>query len=127
MKKLVMMVCFCWSCNSYAQSRFAEPIKKIDGYKLVWSDEFNKDGDLDKGNWRFENGFVRNEELQWYQPGNAWCENGELIIEAHKEKPNSNYSPGSNEWRMQRTNIEYTSSSINTSGKLSWQYAFESP
>ena len=86
MKKLVMVLCFCWSCNAYAQSHFAEPIKKIDGYKLVWSDEFNKDGDPHKRNWRFENGFVRNEELQWYHPGNAWCENGKLIIEAHQEK-----------------------------------------
>ena len=123
MKKLAMILCFCWSCNAHTQSRFAEPIQMIDGYKLIWSDEFNKDGDLDKRNWRFENGFVRNEELQWYQPGNARCENGKLIIEARKEKkPNPNYLTGSNDWRTQRTDIEYTSSSINTSGKHSWQY-----
>ena len=40
-------------------------------YTLVWSDEFNGTGAVDPANWSFENGFVRNEEQQWYQPDNA--------------------------------------------------------
>jgi len=111
------------SFNSIAQNASAQKAEKMDGYKLVWSDEFNKDGPPDSLNWHFENGFVRNEEAQWYQPDNAKCEGGKLIIEGRKEeKPNPNYIPGSNEWKKQRKNIEYTSSSINTSGKHSWQY-----
>jgi hypothetical protein len=38
------------------------------GWKLVWADEFEKDGRPDPRNWGYEAGFVRNRELQWYQP-----------------------------------------------------------
>lgn len=94
-----------------------------DKYKLVWSDEFNQNGKVDTTVWQFENGFVRNNEFQWYQSQNAWCENGKLIIEARREtKPNPNYKEGSNDWRMNRKEINYTSSSINTRGKKSFQY-----
>ena len=94
-----------------------------EGYKLVWSDEFNKDGAVDTGKWRFEKGFVRNQEFQWYQQDNAWCEKGLLIIEGRREqKPNPNYQAGSDDWRKKNATINYTSSSINTSGKHSWQY-----
>jgi len=107
-----------YGLNVGAQQEFAK-----DGYKLVWSDEFNKDGKLDTTKWRFERGFVRNQELQWYQEDNAWCENGVLVIEARKElKHNPRYSEGSTHWASSRKNIEYTSSSINTAGKHSWQY-----
>ena len=41
------------------------------GYKLVWSDEFDVDGRPSSANWQYEQGFVRNEEAQWYQPDNA--------------------------------------------------------
>jgi hypothetical protein len=46
------------------------------GYKLVWHDEFDLDGRPSVANWKYENGFVRNEELQWYQPDNARVEGG---------------------------------------------------
>jgi len=101
----------------------AQPLEDIKGYKLVWADEFNKDGPPDTTNWRYEKGFVRNKELQWYQVNNAFCENGYLVIEARKEtKPNPNYVAGSTDWRKAPKEITYTSSSINTSGKHSWQY-----
>jgi len=94
-----------------------------EGYKLVWADEFDKDGPPDTANWRFEKGFVRNQELQWYQSDNAWCEKGILIIEARKEtRPNPGYVSGSNDWKKKRENITHTSSSINTAGKQSWKY-----
>ncbi len=94
-----------------------------EGYKLVWSDEFNRPGPPDSSKWRYEKGFVRNQELQWYQEENAWCENGLLIIEARKEsKPNPNYSILSSDWRRAAKDVQYTSSSINTSGKHAWQY-----
>lgn len=98
-------------------------IPAIEGYKLVWSDEFNKDGAPDTSNWNYERGFVRNEELQWYQPENARCEKGILIIEARKEnKVNPNYTAGSNDWRRKRTGINYTSACMITRGKHAWQY-----
>ncbi|WP_240743148.1 glycoside hydrolase family 16 protein [Ilyomonas limi] len=67
-------------------------------YTLVWSDEFNNNGVPDTSNWTYERGFVRNEEAQWYQPENAYCKGGYLIIEARKEqKTNPNYVAGSND------------------------------
>lgn len=92
-------------------------------YKLVWADEFNYEGMPDSSKWKFEKGFVRNNELQWYQPDNARCHNGILVIEARKEsKPNPNYKAESTNWKTSRRTIEYTSSSINTRGLHSWKF-----
>lgn len=93
------------------------------GYQLVWSDEFNTDGPPNPANWIFEKGFVRNHELQYYQPENVQCKNGLLIIEAKKEeKPNPAFVTGSKDWRKNRKTINYTSSCILTHGWQSWQY-----
>ena len=101
----------------------AKPPKAPEGMKLVWSDEFDKDGAPDPAKWNFERGFARNEEAQWYQPDNARVRNGMLVIEARRERrPNPNYKPGSGDWRTNREFIEYTSSSLTTSGKGAWTY-----
>ena len=92
-------------------------------YRLVWSDEFEQNGKPDPANWTYERGFVRNNELQWYQPENAFCTNGFLIIEGRKEqKENPNYTAGSRDWRRSRKQIEYTSACLITRGLQSWQY-----
>ena len=44
-----------------------------DGYKLVWSDEFDIDGPVNADNWNFARGFGYNMEDQWYQEDNAFC------------------------------------------------------
>lgn len=94
-----------------------------DGYQLVWSDEFNRDGRPDSLNWSYEHGFVRNHELQWYQPENAVCRNGLLVIEARKEnKPNPFYKIDSKNWQQSRKNIEYSAACLITRGKRSWLY-----
>lgn len=94
-----------------------------EGYTLVWADEFVLDGSPDSSNWNYEWGFVRNEELQWYQPENAYCKDGFLVIEARKEtKPNPKYEEASKDWRKRRQHIEYTSSCLITRGKQQWQY-----
>lgn len=101
-----------------AQTRYQE-----EGYRLVWADEFNKNGKPDPAAWKHEIGFVRNQELQWYQTDNAWCENGKLIIEARKEtKANPRFNRVARDWKSSREVIEYTSSSIKTIGLKSWQY-----
>lgn len=92
------------SLHSNSQSTSHE-----DGYKLVWSDEFNTDGAPDSANWGYEQGFVRNNELQWYQKENATCKNGLLIIEARREQ-------------RPRSDITYTSACLITKGKRAWQY-----
>lgn len=86
-------------------------------YQLVWHDEFNKNGTPDPANWTYERGFVRNQELQWYQPENAICTNGLLVIEARREhKPNPDYyaSSDNTDWRTSRAWIDYTSASLTT-------------
>lgn len=92
-------------------------------YQLVWADEFETDGRPDSSNWNYEYGFVRNHELQWYQPDNAYCKDGILIIEARQEtKVNPEYDSTSNDWRKNRPNIEYTSSCLITRHKHQWRF-----
>jgi beta-glucanase (GH16 family) len=117
---VVILAAFC-GCRTHKTSAVA--MYDSEHYRLVWADEFNTKGRVDTTKWRFEKGFVRNEELQWYQPDNAWCENGRLIIEGRREtRANENYVKGSTNWRTNRENIQYTASSINTSGKHSWKF-----
>lgn len=93
------------------------PPPAITGMMLVWNDEFNIDGKPDPLFWRYETGFVRNQELQWYQKENANCTGGVLLLEGRKEKiRNLRYGTGSQDWRLSREFAEYTSASIQTSG-----------
>lgn len=76
--------------------------------KLIWKDEFNGTGLPDSTKWGYEEGFVRNNEKQYYTKArieNCYESNGNLIIESKKE----NYRDAS-----------YTSASINTLGKYSF-------
>lgn len=92
------------------------------GYRLVWSDEFNTDG-KPSADWSAERGFVRNNELQWYQADNATVSGGCLVIEARRErKPNPGYEEGSKDWRRSRQYAEITSSSLTTAGKREFMY-----
>lgn len=93
------------------------------GYRLVWSDEFNNSGLPSAANWNYEQGFVRNHELQWYQRQNARVEKGILTITAKKvDLPNPQFDSHSRDWRKNRRMIHYTSSSINTRNLHSWTY-----
>jgi len=93
------------------------------GWHLAWHDEFNKDGPPDPANWSYEQGFVRNHELQWYQPENAFCTNGILVLEALPEhRPNPTYRTNSANWGRQRQWIDYTSASINSHNKQQFLY-----
>lgn len=100
------------------------PVDYWDGpLELVWSDEFNTDGNPDPEKWNFEYGFIRNNEDQWYQPENAFCSNGLLIVEGRKERvPNPNYNPESSNWQENREYAEYTSSSLTTKDLHSWKF-----
>ncbi len=96
---------------------------KIPGMKLIWDEEFNINGKPDPSSWRYEIGFVRNQELQWYQIANASCTGGLLVIEGKREQvKNPYYVPGSADWRSAREFSEYTSSSIQTRGLHQWQF-----
>lgn len=82
-------------------------------YRLVWSDEFNYTGLPDSNKWNYDvgGGGWGNNELQFYTKGrleNSRVENGNLVIEARKEK-----------WE----NREYSSARLISKGKGDWKYA----
>src|SRR5437762_1699506 len=125
----VVMIALCGAAaTACAQGDAQSPpkqaaVKAPPGWKLVWSDEFDRDGPPDPKNWNFESGFVRNEEYQWYQAVNARCKKGLLILEGRRERTrNPNYAPDSKDWRRNREFAEYTAASVKTEGKHAWQY-----
>jgi len=92
-------------------------------YELIWNDEFEGEGSPDSRYWTYEEGLVRNRELQWYQAENAFVQQGKLIIEARQEpKENPHFQADSNNWKLNRPWIEYTSACITTRNRLSWKY-----
>lgn len=96
------------------------------GYKLLWHDEFNGTGIPNPDMWRFEEGFQRNEEDQWYQSDNARMNKGALVFTAKEERvKNPNYNAGAtggNAWKQTREYAEYTSSCIVAKGDYAFKY-----
>ena len=121
--KLMLLVA--WSLTAVSNLLAATEAEEaeLNGYELIWSDEFENDGVPDPNRWIFEQGFVRNRELQWYQEENARCRDGFLIIEARRERvTNPDYNPNKKDWKSKRRAAAYTSSCVKTAGKFSWQY-----
>jgi len=109
------------SCNSFKKG--ASGISELKGYDLIWADEFENVGVPNPEFWSHENGFARNNELQWYQPANTSVSDGHLVIEGRRENvKNTSFDANSKDWRKNRKTAEYTSSSINTSGKFEFQF-----
>ena len=123
-KRCPVILLFCLPFFLFFQCKKSPaPNEPQEGYKLVWADEFDVDGAPNPANWQFEQGFVRNEEDQWYQPDNAVCRDGKLVIEARRERvPNPGYNAGSSDWKKNRQYASYTSSSLLTKGLHSWQF-----
>lgn len=97
-------------------------VPSYDGYQLVWHDEFDIDG-RPGSDWSAETGFIRNNELQWYQADNATVSGGCMDIEGRKERlSNPNYSAGSSDWRSNRQYAEYTSSCMTTQNSRTFMY-----
>jgi len=110
-----------WGCKAIKTSGSETPGLK--GYELIWAEEFEGGEAPDPSYWSFEEGFKRNNEMQWYQPDNAKVSDGLLVIEGRREQvKNINFDPSSSDWRKNREYAEYTSSSINTRGKVEFQY-----
>ena len=95
-------------------------------WELAWSDEFNTPGLPDGKKWGYEEGFVRNNELQYYTRGrsaNAEVKGGMLVITGRKEKyPNPRYRAGSKDRRKARTHVDYTAASLITRDRFSFLY-----
>lgn len=79
-----------------------------EGWKLAWSEEFNGPA-IDPSIWGYELGYRRNQEAQYYtnRPENARIDSGHLLIRALREN---------------HQGYAYTSASLITSGKKSFQY-----
>jgi beta-glucanase (GH16 family) len=80
-------------------------------WELSWADEFEYEGLPDSTKWSYENGYIRNNESQYYtarRSENARVENGTLIIESRKDDYKSH---------------SYTSASLHTRNKAEWKYA----
>ncbi len=92
------------------------------GYRLVWSDEFDRDGLPDPARWAYDTGMNKagwhNRELQYYagaRAENAVVKGGRLVITARKESLSA--AP---DWGGQR----YTSTRLVSQGKGEWTYGF---
>lgn len=97
-------------------------IPQYEGYELVWHDEFDHEG-WPGEDWTYETGFVRNQELQYYQAENATVHDGVLDIEGRCDSvANPRYDPEATDWRRQRPTAQYTSASINTRGRQAFRY-----
>ena len=93
-----------------AERRKATPVSK--GWKLVWSDEFDRNGLPDAAKWGYDVGGDGwgNNELEYYtkaDSNNAIVKNGKLLIIAKKENRGKNM---------------YTSARLVTKGKGDWRY-----
>lgn len=130
MRNMLFVVILLYTISQIVTAQNTDPYKpdfskpaEIAGMKLVWNDEFNTEGKPDPASWRYEKGFVRNRELQWYQEANANCKGGVLLIEGRKEKfANPWHEAGSSDWKKERDYVEYTSASIQTRGLHQWQF-----
>jgi beta-glucanase (GH16 family) len=86
-------------------------IQKFDpqAWELVWKDDFQS-GQYDVASWDYEEGYIRNNETQYYtraRKENLRVENGRLIIEARKDN-----------WEGKPV----TSASLTTRGKREFKY-----
>ena len=123
LQSLIFTLCPLLALSQNAFSPVTTPPNPPEGYKLVWTEEFDIDGKPDSSSWSYEEGFTRNEELQWYQPQNANVKEGLLVIEGKREQiKNDEYNADSRDWKKNREFAEYTSSSIHTSGKKTFKH-----
>ena len=117
MKKTLFLIFFL-GCNDTSSSPTIEPSNDwdLDGWKLVWHDEFDSPS-LNMDKWSYEKGGHGwgNNELQYYSDSDstAFVRNGNLVLRADIV-PQGTGSPD---------NLRYFSSArLRTSGKGDWRY-----
>ena len=105
------------------------PVAADETWQLVWSDDFDYTGLPDSAKWDYEEGFLRNQESQYYRRAcqrNSWVQDGELVLRAIKERiSNPEFRPGAdkNDWKHHRGTATYSSASLTSRGKASWRHA----
>ncbi|MGC8612052.1 MAG: family 16 glycosylhydrolase [Athalassotoga sp.] len=91
----------------------------VKGWNLIFDEDFSSATSINKNIWNFDigNGEAQgikgwgNNELEYYTDHNVYIQNGNLVIEADKEKVSDQYGT-----------YDYTSARINTMGKFSFEY-----
>lgn len=81
---------------------------------LVWSEEFDYNGLSDTNKWKYDTGYLRNHEMQYYtnkRVENTEVKDGHLTITARNDSMKS----GKNMYPV-------TSAGISTQGKADWTY-----
>ena len=100
-----------------------EKVTTSDGrvLNLTWHDELDVEGLPNADYWNYEVGYIRNYEKQYYTDArleNVFIKDGLLTIRTIKE----DYDIASKPKNHDETTAAYTSGSIETLGKASWQY-----
>ena len=82
-------------------------------WTLMHEEDFSKSNKLDTSFWRFETGFMRNQEAQYYTPKNVSVREGKLVIEARLERvKNLNYTNNKKDWRRTVKEALFTSGGL---------------
>lgn len=102
-----------------AVAQSCETIPHHDGYELVWNDEFDYEGIPDPEYWSYDEGYMRNNELQEYKSGTGYArvDNGVLVIEAHVDDHD-----GVNKWTGEPYHFGYSSGEVVTRNKVPFRY-----
>jgi len=106
---IAILVC---SFHGIAQQPYKGSSQKFT--RLVWADEFNKNGLPDSTSWSYEKGYIRNKELQFYTSSrseNIAVKNGMLHIVVRRDS-----------LHIDTAIFPVTSASIVTKGKKQWTY-----
>lgn len=142
MRRICFLIMFSWICllcNACGQEKIDDPTPLPDPdpdppkeWQLVWGDEFDYKGLPNPEKWDYDEGFIRNEEDQYYtraRSDNAYVDNGVLTITGIKEDyPNKDYqnerlaAMPDQEWKTVDEYAKYTSACLITKGKFSWTY-----
>ncbi len=117
MKAFFIVIPFLFACMyALPENKQIVPFPGGSGqYKrLVWADEFDKDGLPDSSRWSYERGYKRNKEMQYYtvqRTENTWIKDGCLTIKALNDSAlvDGDIRP-------------VTSASILTRNKADWKY-----
>lgn len=104
------------------QSRVDAPMRRPADARLVWHDEFDRDGLSDPAHWAYDSWGNRrgwaNEEQQYYaaaRPENARVAHGALVITARAERLADRPDYGGQ---------NYSSARLHTKGLAAWTYGF---
>jgi beta-glucanase (GH16 family) len=112
----------CAGVTARASGATAAAVTVPAGWKLTWSDEFDRDGLPDPAKWAYDTAYNKqgwfNNELQYYARArleNSRVEGGRLIITARRERLRALPDHGGQ---------GYSSARLFTRGLASWTYGF---